>query len=96
MVQFHYDGQGDAVSVYELFQHRPRHLGKEWSRSPLTIKPGSWHHLKYEVLKDSLRITVDEQAYSSGGAVVPYDSFYIELSGWQPTNRWHVRKFSIH
>ena len=95
-VQFYYDGQGDAVSVYEQFQHRPTPQGKTWSRTPLSIKPGSWHHMKYEVMKDALRLTVDGQDYSSGGAVVPYDLFYIELSGWQPVNRWHVRGFSVH
>jgi len=96
MLQFRYDRSGDWMSVYELFQHRPIYQGKDWSNSPLTIKPGSWHHLKYEAEKDGLRITVDGQPYNSGGVVVPYDTFYIELSGWQPTNRWHVRNFSVH
>jgi len=96
MLQFRYDHSGDWMSVYELFQHRPVYQGKDWSSSPLTIKPGSWHHLKYEVVKDGLRITVDGQSYTSGGAVVTYDTFYIELSGWQPVNRWHVRNFTVH
>lgn len=93
---FHYDERGDALSVQERFQRWPTQKFKTWSRSPLSMKPGSWHHMKYEVTKDALRITVDGQGYSSGGAVVPYDAFYIYLLSWQPTNRWRVRDFSVH
>jgi hypothetical protein len=91
-----YDQQGDAISVQERFQRWPTQKYKSWSRSPLSIKPGSWHHMRYEVTRDGLDIAVDGQAYGSGGAVVPYNAFYIYLLGWQPTNRWHVRNFSIH
>jgi hypothetical protein len=95
-VSFQYNSEGDALAVHERFQRWPTHKGKNWSRTPLSIKPDGWHHLKYEVTKGSLLITVDGQACSSGGAVVPYDSFYVYLFGWQPANRWHVRNFSIH
>ncbi len=95
-VLFHYDSDGDAVSVQERLQRWPTHKRKDWSRTPLSIKPGTWHHMHYEVLKDSMHIMVDDQIYPSGGAVVSYAPFYIYLFGWQPTNRWHVRNFSIH
>lgn len=51
--------------------------------------------MKYEVLKDGLHIWIDDHAYDTGGATVPYDRFYIYMSGWQPTNRWHVRNFVV-
>jgi hypothetical protein len=95
-VSFQYNSEGDALAVHERFQRWPTHKGKNWSRTPLSIKSDGWHHLKYQVTKEDLLITVDGQACSSGGAVVPYDSFYVYLFGWQPANRWHVRNFSIH
>lgn len=95
IVRFHYDDKGDALSVYERFQRRPTPQGKNWSRTSLSIKPGSWHHMKYEVLKDGLHIWIDDHAYDAGGATVSYDRFYIYVSGWQPTDRWHVRNFVV-
>jgi hypothetical protein len=95
-VLLQYDQHGEAVSVQERFQRWPTQKYKTWSRAPLSIKPGSWHHMKYEVMKGGLNITVDGQAYGSGGAVVPHKAFYVYLLSWQPTSRWHVRNFWIH
>jgi hypothetical protein len=95
-VLFQYDQQGDAISVQERFQRWPTPNYKIWSRSPLSINTGNWHHMKYEVTNGGLNISVDGRTYDSDGAGVPYKVFYVSLLGWQPTNRWHVRNFSIH
>ena len=95
-ILFEFDQRGDAISVQERFQRWPTQQYKTWSRSPLSIKPGSWHHMKYEVMRGGLNITVDGQSYGSGGAVVPYKAFYVYLLSRQPTCQWHVRNFWIH
>ena len=95
-ILFQYDQQGGAVSIRERFQRWPTESYKKWSRSPLSVDPGNWHHMKYEVTNTGLNISIDGRTYDSNGAAVPYKMFYVSLLSWQPTNRWHVRNFSIH
>jgi len=95
-VLFGYGQRGDDISVQEQLARLPTQRTKAWSRSPMSIKPGSWHHIEYKVIKGGLNVTVDGQPYGSGGAVVPYQAFYICLRSWPLACRWHVRNFSIH
>ncbi len=95
-VLFGYSQGGDAISIRERIARPPAQRTKTWSNSPLSIKPGSWHHIEYGVVKGGLNVTVDGQSYGSGGAVVPYQAFYVYLGSWLPACRWHVRNLSIH
>jgi hypothetical protein len=94
-VSWQYNQNGQTLLVVERFQRWPTHENKTWLETPLAIEPGNWHHIKFEVTKDGLHIWIDDHAYDSGGASVPYDRFFIYMSGWQPSNRWHVRNFVI-
>lgn len=94
-VSWQYNQNAQTLLVVERFQRWPTHKTKTWSDTPLPIKLGNWHHIKYEVTKDGLHIWIDDHAYDSGGATVPYDRFFIYMSGWQPLNRWHVRNFVV-
>ena len=95
-VLFQYGQGGDAISVQERFVREPAQRTKTWSRSSLSIKPGSWHHMEYQMVQGGLDVTVDGQSYGSGGAVVPYKAFYVYLGSRSPSCRWHVRNFWIH
>lgn len=94
-VSWQYNQSGQTLLVVERFQRWPTHKTKTWSQAPLPIKLGNWHHIKCEVTKDALHIWIDDHAYDSGGATVPYERFFIYMSGWQPANRWHVRNFVV-
>jgi hypothetical protein len=94
-ISLQYNQNGQTLFVVERFQRWPTHKTKTWAHAPLPLKTGNWCHMKYEVLKDGLHIWIDDHAYDTGGATVPYDRFYIYMSGWQPTNRWHVRNFVV-
>jgi hypothetical protein len=90
-----YDSAGDRLRVEERFQRWPKIISKAWQTHAFTIQPGKYHHLECQVSKTGTRLFVDGREYSTGGLIVPYDKFYIILSGWQPTNRWHVRNFAV-
>jgi hypothetical protein len=67
-----------------------------WGEQAFAIKTGEPYRLRCEVLPDRIRITINDQTFDAAGATVDYKEFYIQLDGWQPPNRWHVRNLLIH
>ncbi len=62
----------------------------------LSIRAGQFHHLKVEIANNHWRIQLDDQQYEVNDARLPSERFYIQLYGWQPTDRWHVRNFQVY
>ena len=66
-----------------------------WGRKPFELRVGKPNQLAIQLQSDGIRFTVNEQTFEAKDVRVPYDRFYIQIWGWRPENRWHVRKFSI-
>jgi len=77
---------GDAASGQKIL----------WGEEPFTVEARKPYAVRFEVLADQMRITINGTAYDLKDVKIPYKQFYIQLVGWQPTDRWHVRNFSIH
>jgi hypothetical protein len=85
---------GDQNVVF--IQRHDGSVTKEiWGEQPFTIKTGEPYRLKLEILPDRMRITLNGQAFDAPGVTLGYKAFHIQLDGWQPPNRWHVRSFSV-
>jgi hypothetical protein len=69
-----------------------------WTGPPFKVEADKVYHLKVSVLAaGKLDISINGADVSiPDTAVLPYRSFQVQLGGWQPANRWHVRNFSIH
>ena len=69
-----------------------------WTEAPFKVEVGKVYRLKVSLLsRGKLNISINDVDFRIPDAVsLPYHSFQIQLGGWQPTNRWHVRHFSIH
>jgi hypothetical protein len=63
---------------------------------PFDLKPAVPYHVKVEMLADRLRVTINKRPYEAAGVSVPKQDFYVQLGGWQPANRWHVRNLVVH
>jgi len=86
---------GDQAVVFITRRTGPS--SKEiWGEQAFAVKMGEPYRLKCEVLTDRMRITVNGQTFDAAGVTVGYKKFYIQLDGWQPPNRWHVRDFTVH
>ena len=66
-----------------------------WIKVPYEVKGGHLYHMIFEVEATELRITIDDQTYQIKKAGIPFEKFYLKISGWQPANRWHVKAFTI-
>jgi hypothetical protein len=67
-----------------------------WGEQPILIRAGKPFHLQFVLTATRTQIAIDGQTYDLNGVGIPYERFVVQLGGWQPTNRWHVRNFSIH
>ena len=66
-----------------------------WDEKPFDLRVGKLNQLHIELQRDGMRFTVNGQAFEAKDVAVPYDRFCIQLWGWQPVNRWHVRNFVV-
>jgi hypothetical protein len=67
-----------------------------WGEQPFIVQAHKVYTMRFEITAAQVRIVIDGQAYDLAGVKIPYERFCIQLGGWQPANRWHVRNFSIH
>ncbi len=94
-----YSNTGEYGSVDRLEIDRNGVDGDEilWSHAPFKLEAGRVYHVVLSV-DTSGRPTaaVDGRSYElPEGLTVPHERFQIQLLGWQPTNRWHVRNFVV-
>ena len=66
-----------------------------WGGKPFDLRVGKPNQLQIELQRDGIRFTVNGQAFEAKDVAVPYDRFCIQLWGWQPVNRWHLRNFVV-
>lgn len=67
-----------------------------WGPVPFTCEEGRFYHLRIEARIDGLSITTDQRGVERIALKIPYGQFFVQMHGWQPPSRWHIRSFSIH
>lgn len=67
-----------------------------WGEQAFIVRARKPYAIRIEISTTQVHLVIDGQAYDLKGVRIPYGRFYVQLGGWQPTNRWHVRDFSIH
>jgi len=60
-----------------------------------SIEEGKSYRVRIEFLHNTVRVTVDGQKYEVTGVNMSFAQPGIRIMGWQPTNLWRVRNFSI-
>lgn len=66
-----------------------------WGGKPFDLRVGKPNQLQIDLLREGIRFAVNGQTFEAKDVVVPYDPFYIQIWGWQPVNRWHLRNFMV-
>jgi hypothetical protein len=92
-IQVGYHERGEDTGMFTISRGGgggPADLGK----GPFTFEAGKPSHLKIEVSADAIRATLNGEAFDDKERLL-FKRFHIELMGWQPTNTWHVREFTV-
>jgi hypothetical protein len=66
-----------------------------WGEEPFDLRPAVSYHVILEILADRFRMTINKRTYEALGVTVPYKLFYVQLSSWQPQDKWLVRNFAV-
>jgi hypothetical protein len=66
-----------------------------WGEAAFYVDAKKSYTIRLEIAADHVHGLINGKSYDFQGVTIPYKQFYIQLEGWQPTNRWHVRKFSV-
>ena len=66
-----------------------------WGEEPFDLQAAISYHITLEILADRLRVSIDKLTYEAVGVTVPYKKFYVQLSSWQPGDKWLVRSFAV-
>jgi hypothetical protein len=95
-----YSNTGEYSSVDRLEIDRQEGVQGSivWTGPPFKVEADKTYHLKVVVLAGG-KLSVSINGIDAGipdTVALPYPSFQVQLGGWQPSNRWHVRNFSIH
>jgi len=85
------DGGGGHLSI-----DRPNLPSTRLATNPFSISARTPYHLRIELLRDKMRVTLNDQTYEAENVTLPYAEFRVYVRGWQPINRWHVRNFTVH
>jgi len=67
-----------------------------WGEEPFPVAAPTPYALRLEIVGGHLRGEINGKRYNFQGVQIPYKQFYIQLESWQPSNRWHVKEFSLH
>jgi hypothetical protein len=87
-------GNDHYSAAIEVHDSR-RHANTVWREEPIVMKLGQPYQLRWELVGDHMRVSINDRSYVVKDTAVGYEHFYIQLRGWQPTNDWHVRNFVI-
>jgi hypothetical protein len=63
---------------------------------PFTCEEGQFYHLHVEARVDGLSITTDQRGVEPIALKIPYGQLFVQMHGWKPPSRWHVRNFMVH
>jgi hypothetical protein len=60
------------------------------------IRAGRAYHIRIHIQPDHWRVDLNDESYEMDGISMPAERFYIQLYGWEPQDRWHVRNFKAY
>ena len=66
-----------------------------WCGASQPIELGKTNHLRLELEKDSLTMTLNDKTMTARGFNVDYKDVQIELWHWQPMTRWVLHNVRI-
>ncbi len=82
----------DALTIEQLTNGSGSEV---WGEVPFVVEAGKSNRIRIAIGSDSkITLTVNNVVYVTG-IVVPYSTFQVQVSGWQPLNRWTVRNFRV-
>ena len=98
-VRLIYSNTGDYNSVDRIDINQTDEAGRllTWSDPAFKLTAGQSYHIQMEVTKDGkLHLNIGGKEIQIPPAFsLLYREFQVQILGWQPTNRWHVRNFSV-
>jgi len=69
--------------------------GRLWQQ-PFTVEAGLAYHIKLELRPETgIVVTINGKTFELTSGQVSFSPVAIQLQGWQPTDRWHVRNFTV-
>jgi len=93
-----YSNTGDYGSVdrLDLNQTGTKADPLVWSK-PAPLEAGKTYHVQMKLdATGAIQLSVNGQPQPVPKSLrIPYRQFQIQLGGWQPTNRWHVRNVVV-
>ena len=84
------DGSGARLEIQQ-----DRKTVRVLTSNPMTVKAGESFRLRVELGSDALRVSLNGNAFEPEPVKPPGEKFYVRLVGWQPVNRWKVRKLTV-
>ncbi|MEI6083879.1 MAG: hypothetical protein WCS70_06215 [Verrucomicrobiota bacterium] len=90
-VSYKRDG-GDSIS----FLGQNRRLIRKYSPAGFHLKTDKPYRVKLRIEPERLLLQVNDMEQEICDLRLPTERFYIQLFGWQPTDRWHVPKFATY
>ncbi len=94
-----YSNTGDYGSVDRIDMNKTDERGgnSTWSDRAFQLAAGKVYHLQLEVTNaGQIRLHIDGKEIKIPDTFKLSDhEFQVQISGWQPTNRWHVRNFIV-
>jgi len=86
-------GSVDRLEMSRSDDSRPQLL---WNK-PQKLEAGVTYRLKMALdAEGRIQLHINGRDVPLPDSVrVRYQSFHIQVGGWQPTNRWHMRNFSV-
>jgi hypothetical protein len=66
-----------------------------WGEQPFGISAGRPYHIELHVGNSSWTVSINGKQFEILDIAIPYKNYQIQINGWQPTVRWHVRNLSV-
>ena len=90
-------GEYGSVDRLEIDERDGDKRSVLWTKAASKVEAGKVCHLELQVtVAGRLAVSINRIVEQVPPTVtVPYPHFQIQLGGWQPTNRWHVRNFVV-
>ncbi len=84
------DGSGGQLTLEPPDRRQVRLTTEKFN-----IQPGHPYRLRIELQPRGVKVVLDDGEFESADISAPAGRFYLRVMGWQPGNRWHLRKVSL-
>ncbi len=91
---YHSPGGRDGFVMFQRFAASVR-SETIWGEEPLRFETNSPTRLRLDLWPDKTVLTLGDQTIEASSVKLPYETFQIQLQGWQPTNHWRVKNLRV-